>query len=138
MLAGITILLLSGLVLVGCTPEETAPATSQTEPSPGKETVVTPPAEEVEPATLTPIPETPTPAPAAIPAYTPPPRPDAPFVTKQEDILLQENFEDGRADGWALEEGWRVGRESVGRDGCLLIGCRRSHQGDAGAIRKGL
>ena len=53
-----------------------------------------------------PIPEElpPTPAPS-------PPRPETPFVIKEEGILFQEDFEDGRADGWALEEGWGIERE---------------------------
>ncbi len=37
-----------------------------------------------------------------------PPRPDTPFVTEVQALLLREDFENGLADGWALEEGWSV------------------------------
>jgi len=48
-----------------------------------------------------------------MPAPSPaPPRPEAPFVTGEEGALLfQDDFEDGRTDGWALAPGWDVGSE---------------------------
>ena len=108
---GLTSLLIAGLLLGGCVPKEVTPAPSPPEPSPSEEAVETPPAQEAESTT-------PAPTPIVIP--TPPPRPETPFVTKEEDILFQEDFEDGRADGWALEEGWGIEREG---DNHVLGGC---------------
>ena len=86
LLLGLTGLLILGLLLGGCTLEEPAPTPSPTEPSPE------------EPAT-----------PTLMPAVTPsPPRPETPFVHKEEGILFQDDFEDRNADGWALDPGWDV------------------------------
>jgi len=107
LLIGLSILLIAGLLLGGCTPNESVPAPSPTEPSSG------------EPTTPAPLPEetTPTPVPAL-------PRPDTPFVHEEAGALLfQDDFEDGNADGWALETGWDISREG---DNHILTGREHS------------
>jgi hypothetical protein len=39
---------------------------------------------------------------------SPPPRPKTPFLHKEVGLLFQDDFEDGHADGWALDPGWNV------------------------------
>jgi len=99
---GITTLLILGLFLGSCTPKEAAPAPPPTEPSPGKPTAPAPSPEE--------------PAPIVTPA---PLRPETPFVTKEEGILFQDDFEDSMAEGWVLEHGWQVKSEGTN---CFLSG----------------
>jgi len=56
-----------------------------------------------------PIPFSPPTSVPPIPTLTPSShRPDSPFLTKEEGTLFHEDFEDGRADGWALEAGWSI------------------------------
>lgn len=106
LLLGLTGLLIAGLLLGGCTLKELAPAPSPTEPSHTK------------PATPALMPEEPT------LTFTPaPPRPETPFVHKEEGILFQDNFEDRNADGWALDPGWDVSLES---GNYVLTGCGHS------------
>ncbi len=52
-----------------------------------------------------------------------PPRPDTPFIRIEEGILLQDDFQDGNADGWALEPGWNMTSE---RGNLFISGCSHS------------
>ncbi|MBA7613990.1 Ycf48-like protein [subsurface metagenome] len=121
LLIGMTVLLITSMLLGGCAPKETAPTTSPPEPSPSEEAVETPPAQEAEPTSPASMPEEL--APTVTPAR---PRPNTPFVTKEEGILFQEDFEYGRADGWALEEGWGIEMEGDNH----VMGGRGHHRAD--------
>ncbi len=99
LLIGLTSLLITGLLLGGCGPEEVIPE----EKSPAVDSETTPTDEKTtlsEPTTA-------------------PPRPDTPFITTEEAILFEDNFEDGMADGWALDTGWGVSTDS---GNCILSG----------------
>ncbi len=98
LLAGLIILLMAGLFLGGCGSEDGS--------SP-EEDDLTPPVEEDEPTT----------------PILAPPRPDTPFVTEEEGQLFQDDFDDGNADGWALEAGWDIALES---GNYVLTGCEHS------------
>ncbi|MBA7600330.1 Ycf48-like protein [subsurface metagenome] len=90
LLIGLTGLLIAGLFLGGCGPKEI------------------PPTKEAETTILTQAPE-----------KEAPPRPGTPFVTTEEATLFEDDFDDGNADGWALEPGWDV---SLGSNNYVLTG----------------
>ncbi|MCK4825755.1 hypothetical protein KA005_58950, partial [bacterium] len=52
-----------------------------------------------------------------------PPRPDTPFIRIEQGILFRDDFQDGNADGWIVEPGWKVSSE---RGNYFLTGCRHS------------
>ena len=122
---GIGTLLILELSLSACLPKEPAPAPSPPAPSFREAATPAPTLAEpapilsptkplpAQPATLIPAPVKTPPVPVTVPTPVPaPPRPTTPFVVKETGLLFQEDFEDGRADDWALPEGWAIERES--------------------------
>jgi len=116
LLIGMTVLLITSMLLGGCVPKEVAPVPALTEPSPEEPSIPAPLPEKPAP---TPTP-TPAPAPISFPTPTPaPPCPDTLFVTEEEALLFQDDFEDGNAFSWALGTGWDVSLEG---DNYVLTG----------------